>query len=70
LGYGKSNSVVDIINMICDLSVIKPKVSFTNEIRQGEILDTVADISKINSMLKWKPEIDLKNGIKLILGYK
>jgi UDP-glucose 4-epimerase len=70
LGYGKSNSVVDIINMICDLSVIKPKVSFTNEIRQGEILDTVADISKINSMLKWKPEIDLQKGIKMILGYK
>ena len=69
LGYGKSNSVVDVVNMICELSVIKPRVSFTNEIRQGEVLDTVADTSKIYSMLKWKPEIDLQKGIKIILKY-
>jgi nucleoside-diphosphate-sugar epimerase len=69
LGYGKSNSVVDIVNIICELSAKMPKISFTNEIRQGEILDTVADISKINSLLKWKPEIDLKSGIKMILEY-
>jgi UDP-glucose 4-epimerase len=69
LGYGKSNSVVDVVNMICELSVIKPRVSFTNEIRQGEVLDTVADTSKIYSMLKWKPEIDLQKGIKMILEY-
>jgi UDP-glucose 4-epimerase len=68
LGYGKSYSVAEVVNMICELSKANAAVNYSKERRQNEVLDTVADISKLNSILNWKPEIDLKKGLKMIIN--
>jgi nucleoside-diphosphate-sugar epimerase len=69
LGSGRSWSVRELVDMILISSGSRTEVVFTNEYRQGEVLNTIADISKISSLLRWAPQIDLDNGLhKLING--
>lgn len=63
LGSGVSTSVKDIVDLIINLSKSKARVHFSDQIRQGEILDTVADISKIKNELHWTPKTSLEKGI-------
>lgn len=67
LGFGKSHSIKDVVNLVYELLPKKPKIIFTNEIRQGEVLDTLADIIKAKKLLNWYPEINLKTGLKRLL---
>lgn len=69
IGSGVSTSVKDIVYSIINLSKSKAQVLFTNEMRQGEILDTVANISKIQNELHWKPKIAINRGLKLSIDY-
>jgi len=39
-------------------------VSFSNQYRANEILDTVANVKKANDILHWHPEITLSEGLK------
>ena len=64
LGSGISTSVKDVVETIIKFSQSKAHVLFSDQIRQGEILDTVADISKIKNELHWTPKIPLDIGIK------
>ena len=67
LGSGVSTSIKEIVNLIIKLSSSKSLVKFSEDIRQGEILDTVADISKIKNELGWSPEISIDKGIRLCI---
>ena len=58
LGYGKSYSVKELTKIIKNLSNSDAEVIYTNELREGEVLDSVSDNSKIISKLKWKPSTD------------
>jgi nucleoside-diphosphate-sugar epimerase len=69
LGSGVSTSVKDIVNMIILFSQSKARASFSDQVRQGEILDTVADISKIKAELDWEPKMPLDKGLKLTIDY-
>lgn len=69
LGTGVSTSVGDIVNMIVSLSQSKASVAFSHQIRQGEILDTVADISRIQIDLDWVPQMPLDRGLKATINY-
>jgi len=64
LGSGKSYSIYELTKIIIDLSNSDAEVVFTNELREGEVLDTKSDNSKIISEMKWEPLYDLKKGIK------
>ena len=66
LGFGKSYSIREIVAIIQEVSGLFPKVTFSNEIRKEEVLDTVADISKLYKYLNWKPKIDFWDGIKMM----
>ena len=67
LGSGVSTSVKEIINIIIRVGHSKASISFSNQIRKGEVLETVADISKINKELCWSPKIPIENGIADLL---
>jgi len=69
LGTGVSTSVKDIVDMIINLSQSKARVLFTDQIRQGEILDTIADISKVKNELHWTPKIPIDKGIRLCIDH-
>lgn len=68
LGSGVSTSVRDVVNLIIKLTNSKARVCFSDQIRQGEILDTVADISKVKNELNWEPKISIGEGIKLCIN--
>lgn len=63
IGSGISFSVKEVVESIIELTNNKVHVVFTNEIREGEVLDSIADISKISSVLNWKPEVSFNEGL-------
>lgn len=67
LGSGKSYSVKEVIELVCTCFENKLEYTCTNEIRQNEVLDTIADISKIKNEIGWKPKISLEEGIKELI---
>ncbi len=67
LGSGESHSVKEIIDIVCQLSEKDIEYQCTNEIRQNEVMDTVANISKIKKELGWEPKMPLREGLKSML---
>ena len=56
IGSGVSTSISDITNMLVNADLIsQDKISFTNEHRDNEVLETVANIDKAFQLLNWKP---------------
>jgi UDP-glucose 4-epimerase len=58
IGSGKNYSIKDIADVISDNQVFIPK-------RSGEMETTLANITKVESVMGWKPEIDVLEWIKL-----
>lgn len=67
LGTGESHSVKEIIEIVRTLSEHEVDYECTREIRPNEVLDTVADITKIKKELLWTPKISLIEGIKSMM---
>ena len=57
IGSGKNYSIKDIADVISDNQVFIPK-------RSGEMETTLANITKVESVMGWKPEIDVLEWIK------
>lgn len=68
LGSGISTSVRDIVNTLHTLTDSKAEIRFSDMSRQGEILDTVADISKVQAELNWLPKISLTEGLETVVA--
>ena len=64
IGSGRSYSVKKIIDLILKNSPKKFSYSFKGEERKNEVLNSVADISKIKRLYKWEPKISIQEGIK------
>ncbi len=58
VGYGKNYSVNEIAEIIGGR---KKYIS----LRPGEVKENLADITKIKKLLGWRPETNLKNGIRI-----
>lgn len=67
VGSGSSISVEGIINHVEE--ILGKTLNFKEKgiIRENELLDVIADISKIKSNLGWSPKIKFKDGIKDIM---
>lgn len=71
VGYGKSFSVKEIVNMIIGIYGESVEVNFGEGRRRNEINDTIANIAKIQNKLQWEPTIGLQTGLyNLIKGFK
>jgi nucleoside-diphosphate-sugar epimerase len=64
LGSGTSHSIGELVSMVREITNSESIVEFTNEVRKGEVLDTVADCSKFRLVSSWKPRYDLKSGLE------
>lgn len=64
LGTGMSYSVKEIVEMVRALFDTKIEYLCTHEIRPNDVLDTVANITKIETELNWKPKISIQEGLK------
>ena len=68
LGTGKSYSVKEIIEIVRGFFNSDIEYICTHEIRENEVLDTVADISKVKNELHWQPKISIREGLKKMLS--
>lgn len=64
LGTGISHSVKEIVEMVQGLFETKIEYLCTHEIRPNDVLDTVADITKIENELNWIPKISIQEGLR------
>ena len=67
LGTGQSHSIEIITELVQKYFKRKLNVLFTNEYRENEVLNTVADVSKAEKVLQWKPKVLLEEGIRRII---
>lgn len=63
LGFGVSTSIKEVLLNLILFSNSKADWMFSEEYRQGEVLDTVADITRIKEKLGWEPRVNLKQGL-------
>ncbi|MHB9056431.1 MAG: NAD-dependent epimerase/dehydratase family protein [Paludibacteraceae bacterium] len=70
LGSGQSYSVKEVIDTVRRLSYKPVEYECTGEIRPNEVMETVADISKIKTELGWTPKVTLEEGLKTMINYQ
>ena len=63
LGSGLSYSVKEIVDMVRGLFDTEIEYICTHEIRPNDVMDTIADIFKIQNELHWKPSISILEGL-------
>ncbi len=68
IGRGESFSVNQIFEIIREISNFKGEPGF-REPRKGEVRHTLADISRAKEYLGWRPEVNLKDGLKRTFEY-
>jgi len=61
-------SLVECIDLIGDILGKKPEVQF-EEGRHGDLLYFICDTAKAEKVLKWKPEISPREGVKRLLAW-
>jgi nucleoside-diphosphate-sugar epimerase len=64
LGTGCSYSVKEIAEIVQGLFDHSIEYVCTNEIRPNDVMDTIADITKIKTELGWEPTISIHEGLK------
>ena len=68
VGSGVSHSVLDVVNNICLAIGEEKQIIDKKKIRYNEVLDVVADITKIKSELGWEPKTSFCDGIKMTVS--
>ena len=70
IGTGKSTSIKDLANLVLNIANKKMCViSKKSKIRENDVLDIYADISKMKSHFNWKPKVSLKKGLEITYNY-
>ena len=70
LGTGKSTSIKDLANFLFSHSNKKMRIiSKKSKIRENDVLNICADISKMKSHFNWKPKVSLKRGLETTYNY-
>ena len=69
-GYGKGFSVLEVVNNFKKFSKNKVAIKFESR-RKAEIIESVANVSKLKKYLKWKPKFfNLNKMIKNSLDWE
>lgn len=66
VGYGKSYSLSQVTQILARLSGKKIEIEFSKTTKP-DVSEMVADIRKVSGEFNWKPTIDIKEGLRLIL---
>lgn len=67
LGTGISYSVKEIVDIVRSFFIADIEYLCTNEFRPNDVMDTIANISRIQSELKWHPQVSISDGLKSML---
>jgi UDP-glucose 4-epimerase len=68
IGSETSYSVAEIITLIQQIEETDYPVFSDAKKRQAEIMNTLADISKADDLLQWKPKVDMYQGLKTMIN--
>lgn len=68
IAFGKGSKLVDVAKIIKKSLQSKSQILIGKN-RQGEVVRFVADISKAKKILGYEPKYNLKNGVKLAIGW-
>lgn len=68
LGSGISTSIQELTTIIQKILGRNVSIEFSGTERKNEVLDTVANIHKVKSLLNWTPQYSLEQGIEAILN--
>lgn len=69
VGFGKPYSVRDVIMLIKKIAKGGIPDFGKIKLRKDEIFELYPDINKIKNYFRWKPKINLKKGISLLVNY-
>ena len=64
VGYGKSYTLTEVSQILAKLLQKQIDLHYDHEMRPGDIVDMVADISKLSKWFDWKPSTTLKEGLE------
>lgn len=68
IGSGTSHSVAEIVDMAKEIGGMQDvPVTYSNKVRKAEVLDVVADCSKIDDTLGWTPKLSFRDGMRLTM---
>jgi len=70
LCFGKETSLNHVLNILGNASGKKIKVEYNRGVKEKPWPTTTKNFKKAYQMLKWKPKIDLTNGLKKVINYK
>lgn len=64
IGSGESHSPEDIIGLMQEIAGTDLPVFSEDVVRQNEIPDTIADMSKAKELLNWEPSFTIRKGLE------
>ena len=65
IATGKKITLNQLLETLCEIYNIAFKANY-GDVRKGDIKESYAVVEKANSILKWNPSIELKQGLKLL----
>ena len=68
VGYGKSYSLEDILRVIGSITNKKIDIQYDSSFRPNDIVESVANIDKVMRKFKWRPTIDIEEGLRLTIS--
>ncbi|MDQ2933205.1 MAG: NAD-dependent epimerase/dehydratase family protein [bacterium] len=68
IGTGVEKTILELAEIIIELTGSKSKIIY-GEPRQGDIVYSQADISKVTKKLGWKSTVSLRDGLKQTIEY-
>jgi UDP-glucose 4-epimerase len=68
VGYGKSYSLEDILRVIESITNKKIDIQYDSSFRPNDIVESVANIDKVMRKFKWRPTIDIEEGLRLTIS--
>ena len=63
-GSGESHSVGDVAERVGEMTGRRKPLHVTGPVRPNEILDVVADVSRAEAALGWRPRISFDEGLQ------
>jgi len=69
VGSGYSLSVSEVIDIVQDVAQTNKEIVSEKNVRSNELMDVVADISKIQREFGWKPQYSFREGIARMIGF-
>jgi len=66
VGSGNPVSIKKLAEKICEIYGKSPKIEINGKFRKGDIRNCIADNSKIQKMLDWKPNVSFDEGLRNI----